>query len=273
MPQILQDGELPSTALLNKFAARGAANRFLYQRAFGDVQFKLHDFDEDTIDLDYWAVANSGGTSAANFATQITGGTGIIRGDTGTSDNGSISIVGPIIYLGDNHAGMWCRFKVDDVTSANIELGFIDAVPGSNASGVSDVDTPAAAAADAALVTFDTDQTLTTWAAVTVGSTANQTVKATSMAGVPITNATYIDVTVQLVGNDAYFMLKEESGTNTAQGAAVAMHNNRSESANSAGHVEGGVALAPWFYARTRNTTAKFPDIDAWAIWSYRRTQ
>lgn len=263
MPKIRNQGLLPSTTTLSKFARAGAMRDFLEFRAFRDRAFYLDDFLGDTIDLNYYAVANSSGSGAANFAINVQNGTGVIRGTTGTTDNGSVSLVGPIIYRGDNNAGIWVRFKVDDITSLNFEVGFIDAVPGSNASGVSDVDTPAATMGDGALLQMDTDQTLTTLAFVTVGSTANQTVKATTLTGTTTpTNATFMDVVVQLISNDAFCIVNDG-------GAARVAHTNGTGN-NSAGFVEGGVSLAPWVYVRTRNTTTKNFDIDAIATWSDR---
>lgn len=263
MPKIRNQGVLPSTSTLGRFARAGAMRDFLEFRAFRDRAFHLDDFLGDTINLDYYALANSSGSGAADFAINVQNGTGVIRGSSGTTDNGSVSLIGPIIYRGDNNAGMWVRFKVDDVTSLNFEVGFIDAVPGSNGSGVSDVDTPAVTMADGALLQMDTDQTLKTLAFVTVGSTANQTVKSTTLTGTTTpTNATFMDVTVQLIGNDAFCVVNEG-------GAARVAHANGTGD-NSAGHVEGGVSLAPWVYVRTRNTTTKNFDIDAIATWSDR---
>lgn len=262
MPLVRNGGKLPGTALLQKFARAGAMKDFLDFYAFRNTYFHLDDFGGDAINLDYYALANNAGTGAANFAVNVQNGTGVVRGTGGTDDNSSCSLIGPIIFRGDNNAGMWIRFKVDDVTSLNLEVGLIDAVPGSNGPGVSDVDTPAATASDCAILTMDTDQTLQTFAFVTKGSTANQTIKATTVTNTTTpTNATFMDVAIQLIGNDAYCIING--------GVDVISHHNGT-SGNAAGHVEGGVSLAPWVYNRTRNTTAKNVDIDAIAVWSDR---
>lgn len=276
MPQITNQNQLPSVSSLRRFANRGGEFRFLEFNAFRDVAFHIDDFDGDTINLDYYALANSGAAGAANFAIAVAAstGTGAVRATTSTNtDNASVSLIGPLIYKGDNHAGMWARFRAADVTSLNFEVGFIDAVPGSNGSGVSDVDTPAATMADGALVQMDTDQTDTGLDFVTVGSTANQTVKATSLSGVTPVNAVWMDVVVQLVGNDAYCTLRTDSGDGTTMGVARAMHNDESATGNTAGYVEGGVALAPWVYVRSRAAASRTFDIDAIATWSYRVAQ
>jgi hypothetical protein len=205
----------------------------------------------------YWTPANSAGTSAANFASVVGAGPGYIQGDTGTDDDGSISLIGPIIYDGDHNAGCMFDIQIDAVTDYNLELGFIDAVPGSNAGGITDIDTPNIAAADAALLAIDTDQTLTTLAFATDGSTANMDDKATTIAA-PITNftaATRHRVVVQLFGNFAYCAI---------DGVVAAVHD---ASVDAQGCIEGGTLLAPWIYCRTRTTTARFPRLYNFAIW------
>jgi hypothetical protein len=268
MPQITHLNQLPGLNSLRRATNKGGLYRFLEFNAFRDVMCWVDDFNGDVIDLNYWSVEQQGGTGDEDFATNIAQGavtgTGVIQGDTGTTDNNAVSLIGPIIYKGDNHAGMWARFSVDVVTDWNFEIGFIDAKPGSNASGVTDIDTPTAVAANIAVVQLDTDQDLDA-AFLTKGSTANQSVKATTMAGFAPTNATYCEVMVQLIGDDAY---AHASGAGSAQVA----HNVR-VGTNLAGFHEGGTPLAPWVFNRTRSTTAKFMNIDAIAIWSYRSAQ
>lgn len=261
MPKVRSGGSIPSTLALRKFAKAGRMADFLDFYSFRDTYFHLDDFGGDAINLDYYALA-AGGSGGAVFATNIQNGTGVVRGSTGTDDNAASSLIGPIIFRGDNNCGMWVRLKIDVVTAHMFEVGFIDAVPGSATGGVNDIDTPTVFMADGAVLALDTDQTLTTAAFVTVGSTANQTVKATTLTGFTApTAAVFFDVVVQLIGNDAYCIVNN--------GVDVISHHN-GISANSAGHVEGGVSLAPWVYNRTRNTTAKLMDIDAIAIWSDR---
>mgnify|MGYP001565117986 CR=1 FL=1 len=247
MPKVTSGGRLPGTNLLGKFSRAGAMRDFLDFYAFRTTYFHLDDFGGDTINLDYYALAAAGAAGAV-FATNVQNGTGVVRGSTGTDDNAATSLVGPIIFRGDNNAGMWARIKIDVVTGFSFEIGLIDAVPGSAGPGVSDVDTPAVTMADGALIHLDTDQTLTTAAFVTVGSTANQTVKATTLTGFTVpTAATFFDVAIQLIGNDAFLIVN---------GGVDQIAHANGISGNSAGHVEGGVSLAPWVYVRTRNTTA-----------------
>lgn len=261
MPKVTTPGRLPGTNLLSKFSKAGAMRDFLNFYAFRNTYFHLDDFGGDTINLDYYALA-AAGTAGAAFAVNVQNGTGVVRGSTGTDDNAATSLIGPIIFRGDNNCGMWARMKIDVVTSFMFEIGFIDAVPGSATGGINDIDTPTVFMADGAVLGLDTDQTLQTAAFVTVGSTANQTVKATTLTGWTVpTAATYFDVVVQLVGNDAFCIVNG--------GEAYVAHSN-GISGNAAGFVEGGVSLAPWIYVRTRNTTAKLADLDAIAVWSDR---
>ena len=225
---------------------------FLDKYASRDTVHFVDDFLVDTINLDNYALANSSGTGAANFAINVQR-DGVIRGATGTTSDGSISLTTPAIYYGDANCGMEIRFKCDTVTSYNFEVGFIDAVPTSNGSGVSDVDTPAATATDCALLAIDTSQTITTLAFVTAGSSFTTT--ATTLT-TPITNltaATYATARIQLVGDNAFCWVN---------GVLAAKHTGSK--------VEGGDALALWVYVRTRNTTTKNFDVDIISAWQDR---
>lgn len=206
---------------------------------------------------DYWTPANSGGTSAANFASVVGAGPGYIQGDTGTDDNGSISLIGPLIYQGDLNVGCLFDIQIDAVTDYNLEVGLIDGVPASNEAGVVDVDTPNIGASDAAILTIDTDQTANTLAFCTDGSTASMDDKATVLTA-PITNytaATRHRIVIQTYGNFVFCMV---------DGVIAAVHD---AVVDPQGCIEGGVLLAPWIYCRTRTTTARFPRLYHFAIW------
>jgi hypothetical protein len=240
-----------SDAELSKIKGDGVLRRFLEQYATRDRVTFFDDFVGDTINLDNYAVASSAGTGSAVFATAVAA-NGTIQADTGTDDNGSVSLVGPAIWKGDLNCGLEIRVKSDAVTSYNLEVGFIDAVPAANASGVSDADTPAAAFTDGALFQIDTDQTLVTLSFVTDG-TALAVQSTTLPAGQTLlVAATYTTFRIQLVGNDVFAW---------RDGVLVASH---------VAAVEGGTALAPWVYIRTRTTAARFPDVDYLRLWADR---
>lgn len=255
-----ENGFRLSEATLRKEMGRSPLFEFLRMKASDDIM--LLDNTPGICNFPiamgaYWTPATSGGTSSANFAAVVGAGPGYLQGDTGTDDNGSISLIGPIVYDGDHNVGCMFDFQVDDPTGYNLELGLIDAVPAANASGVADIDTPNIAAGDGAILTIDTDQTLATLAFATDGSTASMDDKATTITA-PITNftaATRHRVIIQTFGNYAAVNI---------DGIWAAVHDAK---VDPDGCIEGGVLLAPWIYCRTRNTTAKFPRLYHFAIW------
>lgn len=248
---------------LRKAGNKGPLYDYLRKYAFQDKEFMFDDMHPSTMLATNWAVANSGGTSAANFAAKADAAGGWLQGDTGTDDNGSISLIGQHVgWLGDRNCGMEIRLLTDIVTDFNIETGFATGAPAANASVCTDIDTPAGQT-DSAVFTVDTDQTIVTAAFFTDGSTANQDVKATTLAGVPgftsgtlpVAATAYI-VTIQCVGNSAYLFVNNK---------LVASHDDDAQ-----GNIEGGTAMAPWVYCRTRSGTAVFPEIDYVAVWQDR---
>jgi hypothetical protein len=251
-----------SEQALKKFTLQGHLREFLRPLAFDATVFSMDDFDGDAINLDRYAVANSGGTSAASFAIAVAR-NGVIEADTGTDDNGSVSIIGPTIYYGDYNCGMQVRFKIDAVTDLNFEVGLIDAVPAGNAGAVTDEDTPTFAAAEFAGLVMDTDETKTGLCVANVGSVASGTDAVTALTNIttPVAGQ-WITLRLQLKGNFIYGLVWEES---------LNEYDTFSLSTDADGHIEGGVALAPWFYARTRTTVARFPQIDYLALWQDRR--
>lgn len=207
---------------------------------------------------DFWLADDSAGTSSANFAITAASG-GYMQADTGTDDNGSVSLWSPLIYSGDENCGMEVRLQVDVVTDINFEVGFSDTAPeGSDASTVSDIDTPAATAADLAVIQKDTDQTLKTLAAITDGSGTNQNVAATTFVQSTVLVAgEWMDFRVQCAGNFAAFW---------ADGKLEADHNVVNTQA--VGALEGGTLLTAFTYWRTRHATvARFPKLAYWSVW------
>jgi hypothetical protein len=205
----------------------------------------------------YWTPANSGGASAANFASVVGAGPGYIEGDTGTTDDGSISLIGPVVYQGDLNVGAMFDIQIDDPTEYILEVGFAAAVPGSNAPVVTDVDTPNVVA-DTAVLAIDTSQTITTLAFATAGSTGGMDDKATTIAQ-PITNftaATRHRIVIQTLGNFAYCAI---------DGVVAAVHD---ASVDAGGCIEGGTLIAPWIYCATRESgVARFVRMYNFAIW------
>lgn len=242
-----------------------ALYQYLQRFATQERIYFFDDFLGDAINLDNYAVANGGGAAVASFAINVQRG-GVIRATTGTAndDTASASLIMPLNWYGDANAGMEVRFKLEtSVVAYKVEVGFIDAVPASNAGGVTDEDTPTAAFADGAIMSIDTSETFTTPGFYTDGSTADQGIKRTSLAAIPgLTNgvtpiiSTYMTVRVQLVGNKAYCFFN---------GKLVASHDDDAE-----GNLEGGVALAPWIYVAAKSATSKSLDLDYIECWQDR---
>ena len=256
----LQGSKMSQAELRKVMGGKSGLYEFLAMYATRDVQMHHFEFDDADgaalVSGEFWILEDSGGTGGENFAVTDVGG-GYIQCDTGTGDNGSIGLFGKIMYLGDDQAGMEVRIQSDDVSEANIETGFTDAIEGSNASAVSDVDTPAAAATDLAVITYDTDQTATGLHFVTDGGTANQNVAATAF----VTKTDMVDLTwhrfrVQLEDNYAAAWM---------DGKLEANHNAINTQVQ--GALEGGTALMPFVYCRTRAVAEQFVKVQYLTLW------
>lgn len=263
-----EPGFMLSDAELAKVEQIGSLYNFLRFYAKGDRSFDFDDFTENAAIGDYpYAVANNSGSSIASFAIPATRiRNGAITATTGTDDNANLSLIGHLLYRGADNAGMETRLKVDQVAGGlNVEAGFIDAVPGSNASGVTDVDTPTAAFSNGALLQIDTDQTIQTLAFVSKGSAASQVIHATTLAtpaATVLTLATYLTISVQL----------RQAGTSASIAQALCWVNGilAARHTYDAGAVNAATLLAPWIYIRTRSTTPVIPTVDYLARWSDR---
>src|SRR3990172_1250188 len=104
---------------------------FLLPFARQDYIYLEYDFLETAITDSpniNWTIANSGGTSAASYTTKANDQNGAINGDTGTTDNGGISIIHDAI---DSDAaanpGIHVIMQSDVVIDAGIEVGYSDA--------------------------------------------------------------------------------------------------------------------------------------------------
>ncbi|MCR4342204.1 MAG: hypothetical protein NUW01_20185, partial [Gemmatimonadaceae bacterium] len=129
--------------------------QYLSRFASQSKRYFRDDFEGDAINLDNYALGNGGGASATAFAIAVAEG-GTISATTGTANGvtASESLIMPLNWYGDRDAGMEVIFKPSALTEIKIEIGFIDAVPGSNTSGVNNIATPTFYAADAALFHF-----------------------------------------------------------------------------------------------------------------------
>jgi len=232
-------------------ASRGSpAREFYAQLAWQDVVWQLDDFTGDTINLDPWAVGETGaGTQFAIPSTHLVG--GAITGVTGTTTGNCETLRGARVWSGDYGCFMEVRCKVDVVTTLSMEIGFIDSASDLTLPAVSDVDTPAFAGgtSDAAVLHIDTSQTLTTMAFVTDGSTANMNATATTLSPVfTPTAATYHTYRVGISGDNAWCYV--DGGRHVSHGTLIGSR------------TEGGTLVRPFIAVRTRTGAAKTLDID-----------
>ncbi len=225
---------------LAKFTREGGLKRWLRYLAKYDVESMYHGFNDVSVANLGWSTAAAGtaGVQLAIPSTKLLNGAAVA--ESGTDDNAASSAIHHLTWNGDQNCGMMARVKFSAVTSLSFDVGFVDAVPGAAGSAISDVDTPAATATDCAVLHMDTDQTLTTMAFVTAGSTFTTT--KTTLASPALTTPTadtYMNIMIQLVGNAAYCWVN---------GVHVASHTGDK--------VEGGNLLAPWLYVRARAGSA-----------------
>jgi hypothetical protein len=258
-----------STTRLGAVKAAGGLYELIAPFMISDQIYVCDDFMGDAINLDLYAVANSSGTGAANFAVSVAQ-NGTIAGATGTDDNGSISMVGPINVSGQQNPYFEWRAKFcATVTSLNFELGVVDAVPATNGSVLTDVDGPTWVGADAAMFSMDTDQTIASIVCASIGSATGQTSQITVLTTAssplitPVANE-YIRFGIELV----HLPGATGAATDIAQavfyinGQRVATHGDDTD-----GAVKASVLLAPWFYVRARAASAtRTATLDYWYL-------
>jgi hypothetical protein len=280
MPNGSQYGNLNYPSGYHHIGRFGASNsplaQFLYPAAWRDVVYFFDDFIGGTNQEPAAADWNEGvlvaeGTNGTEFApagTQLTN--GVCQGVTNNVAGDEQTLRTDLIWTGDQNCGMEIRFKVDNVTSLQHEIGFTDALSASTASAINDIDTPTITngAADVALIGGDTGQTLSTLAFITDGSTTNMNTTKTNLGTRAITNATYITYRVQLTGvssavsaSNAYVLQENKTILESAA------HGNALAS-----QIKGDVLLQWWLYFEPLTTAARTVDIDYLAIWQDRFT-
>lgn len=236
---------------------------FLLPFARRDFWYKEYDFEEQTINPD-WTVANSSGTSAADFAITANVEDGYLTGDTGTTDNGSVVIrYDTAMFDAARNPGMEVRLQFDTVTdSPVVEIGFHDPATNEYAININDIDTPTLNSNGVTDSIFycvdgDTAQTLKSAALVTVGTTdvVAKVVMGASPGSMPFTAATWSTVLVQGYANKAYAI--QDANLQTAAGIATGP--------------DAGVVMLPYVLVGTRTTTAVFPLIDYIRLWKERK--
>jgi hypothetical protein len=261
---------------LRKLGGASGMYDFLNHFARRDTVWHFDDFDQDTIVLDRYAVANGGGASAASFATSVQR-DGWIRATTGTAngDTASASLIGPAIYYGDAMCGMEVRFKpITAITETKIEIGFVDVVPGSTKSVVNSVSTPSVntSVVDAALYSYRHTGSTTTNQLITIGTSISAQ-KTNFTPALAIAAAKTYTVRIQISGVRGSIADYDADPDNPAiapLGNNVKMWFNGILVATHTAAIEGGSAIAPWFYLAASDTTSKSLDIDYLHRWQYR---
>ena len=221
-----------------------------------DYYYKAHEFD-GTLDATYWTAGVTGGGAPTAFAYNAQR-NGALRGATGATDDGLISLYSPNAQFdaADNPM-MWVRFiSPAAVTGFAFECGFSDPktseiLPAVTALTGAAVPTVGNGVTDLAAVVMDTDLTLTTGALVGDGTTgAAAGVSLVNRAGTAWTPtaSSIIDVIVGLSANKARCWIWD----NLSPFGIMQEVTNGPDS---------GVLLLPYVQFRTRNTTSKTIDL------------
>ena len=251
-------------------ASESALAKFLYPITWRDTVFVFDDFTGPALSTHLWTAAKiaSNGTDFDPPATQLVN--GVCQGITGAFAQDHANLRSDAVWYGNANCGMEVRWKVNNITSLAVEVGFVDPLSdytSTNAGAVSGIDTPAVAngATDVGLVTMYTTETANTLNLVTEGSTSNMNVTATSFAVSPV-NATYGVARVQLAQTasavaaaKAYVLDGNDAIRATAQHGALL-----------ASQIKGDVLQHFWFYVESLTTSARTIDIDYIAVWQDR---
>lgn len=231
---------------------------FLLPFATRDFIYREYDFLNDTITAD-WTVSNSSGTSAADYAVTETE-NGTVQGDTGTTDDGAIQInFDRVIFDAARNPGMEVRSYLDAVTGFGLEMAFSDAPTTAytkNTTAVSAAGAPTITSngvTDICGIQMDTDFTLGTASIFSKGTTdaASGALLGTFLP----TAATYFVARLQVVQNGGYAIIDDAPG----QAASLILGPDTAK------------LMRPHVICVTRNTTAKFHDIDYIRLWAERK--
>lgn len=231
---------------------------FLLPLAMRDYIYLAYDFENATITPDF-AVSNSSGTSASDFASTDTVEGGILRGDTGTDDNGSIEIhYGKVMFDAARNPGAEIGLACDAVTGWAFEFAFMDAPTTAstiNVSALTAGGVPTIASngvTDQFGIVLNTDYTLATAAVYSKGTTD-------AASGVAL--GTFAPTAA------TYFVGRIQGGDGSVYGI---INDNFGQSGRLALGPDTAILMRPGLIVATKNTTAKFPDLDYFRIWSER---
>jgi hypothetical protein len=181
------------------------------QGPFNEAMYhKEYDFDEDTLNTDFWAHT---GTSNGGTIAIVSGANGILRltTDTGADDN-VIEIESAAMYFAQQACKFECRYKIDNITTVGYFIGFADDKIATNdqikvevASGVV---TARGTTPDLVGFCFDTDATTDKLWCVASKADADGDVSATStITALAPVNSVYevIGVELDILGNATFY--------------------------------------------------------------------
>ncbi len=213
------------------------------------------DFNEDTINLDRWALTKD--ASGTDYAIAAGAG-GTIAGITHAASGSGVGINGINNWYGDLNCGMEVRMKLSTIASGLFEVGFADTATDFKDPLVTDVDTPTLGngGGDVAAIVRDLSQTLKTAALVTVGSTPYAAAKSDLGTYAPAAD-TYFTARVQLIGNNVFGAIFDATG-----GLVV--------STSMSNKIEGGTAVRPYVNVTATASTAITSTIDYIKVWQDR---
>ncbi len=257
-------------------ASQSPLAQYLYPSAWRDVVFFFDDFiggSNQEPGASDWnesvlIAAGTNGTAFVPASTQLTN--GIVQGITNNVAGDEQTLRTDLIWTGDQNCGMEIRFKVDNVTSLQHEIGFTDALSGVAASAINNIATPTVTNGfeDGALIGGDTGASTTTLRFITDGSTTNMNTTGTNLGTRAISNATYITYRVQLssassavAASNAYVLQENKTILESAAHGGVL-----------ASQIKGSILMQLWIYFEPLTTAARTIDIDYLAIWQDRFT-
>lgn len=243
----------------------------LYSRRGRDVFFKDLDFGDTTMNADPWTKSADG--TATTFTADTTVPGGAIKGVTGTTGEGAVSLFGAPILQPQLNAGFEVSMKVSAITELRLEAGLVNVITDKTLPVCTDVDgTPtfAANSTEVAIMSWQTDDTIATPRFVGDSATYTTAKGATLMtpygyaaadqtAWTP-TADTWFSVRVQTYGKTG----SNSTSVNSVDCAIFDDKNNivaytmfdRIAGAGTGG-LTGTAMLAPWVFCATVDTTSK----------------
>jgi len=245
---------------------------FLYSRNGRDVSFVDVAFNNVTILSNPWT--STADASATAFAQDATIAGGAVKGVTGATGEGAMSLFGAPIFQPQLNCGMEVSLKVSAITNIRLEVGWVNVITDKTLPVATDVDgTPtfAANSTEVAIMSWQTDDTIATPRFVGDSVDFPTAKGATLMTpyGVPAasqtawapTADTWFSVRVQNYGTRA------SSDADPTGSVACMIFNDKNQIVAFsmfdaiAGGGTGGLTpeamLAPWIFGGTINTTSK----------------